>query len=372
MKICFTLWTTIHIYVIMIKIKVFGRICNYMNKKITIADIARLAGVSQSAVSIVMNNRPGVSDQTRERVMQIIKENNYTPNVNSRKLSTNKSFNIFVAVDTEYATFEDAFYNSALMGIIERCTENGYNAVLVDLTRDHTGSILLRAVNQKNVDGVIFLQSIRDVFLEVCVSAQLPFVVLDAHELIKDIPSVRCDYKKATERAVQYLLDQGHKQIALFGIGEIPAYFRETCAGYLQALSSHRLITEDAFAYSVRPTSNSVEQALDALLSYQIPDAIFCTGDLIAIYVIQHLNRRGFRVPEKISVMAMDNINASLLCTPTLTTVDIDKQKMGIEAVNLLVRLIDRDASVQFPYCQLPPGEIIIRESVIPRSGQED
>ena len=70
--------------------------------------------------------------------------------------------------------------------------------------------------------------------------------------------------------------------------------------------------------------------------------------------------------------MAMDNINAALLCTPTLTTVDIDKQKMGTEAVNLLVRLIDRDASVQFPYCQLPPGEIIIRESVIPRSGQED
>lgn len=343
-----------------------------MNKKITIADIARLAGVSQSAVSIVMNNRPGVSEQTRQKILQIISENNYTPNVNSRKLSTNKSFNIFIAVDTEYASFDDAFYNSALMGIIERCTENGYNAVLVDLTRDTTGSILLRAVNQKNVDGVIFLQSIRDVFRAVCVSAQLPFVVLDAHELIKDIPSVRCDYKKATERAVQYLLDQGHKQIALFGIGEIPAYFRETCAGYLQALSSHRLITEDAFAYSVRPTSNSVEQALDALLSYQMPDAIFCTGDLIAIYVIQGLNRRGLHVPEKISVMAMDNINAALLCTPTLTTVDIDKQKMGTEAVNLLVRLIDRDASVQFPYCQLPPGEIIIRESVIPRSDQEN
>lgn len=335
-----------------------------MNQKITIADIARLAGVSQSAVSIVMNNRPGVSEQTREKILQIIRENNYIPNVNSRKLSTNKSFNIFIAVDTEYASFEDAFYNSALMGIIERCMENGYNAVLVDLTRDTTGNILLRAVNQKNVDGVIFLQSIRDVFLEVCVSVQLPFVVLDAHELIKDIPSVRCDYKEATERAVHYLLENGHKQIALFGIGEIPAFFRETCAGYLNALSSYGLITEDAFAYSVLPTSDSVEHALDTLLSYQTPDAIFCTGDLIAIYVIQCLNRRGFRVPEKISVMAMDNINASMLCTPTLTTIDIDKKKMGTEAVSMLLQLINHDVSEQYPYCLLPAGEIIIRESV--------
>lgn len=335
------------------------------NKKLTIADIAHIAGVSQSAVSIVMNNRPGVSEQTREKIQQIIRENNYTPNVNSRKLSTNKSFNIFIAVDTEYASFEDAFYNSALMGIIGQCTKNGYNAVLVDLTQDTEGSILMRAINQKNVDGVIFLQSIRDAFQKVCVSAELPFVVLDAHELLNATPSVRCDYKAATERAVQFLLQQGHKRIALFGMGEIPAFFKETRAGYSNALSSFGFTMDQSYVHSVIPTSDSVDRAIENLLSYRMPDAVFCTGDLIAIYAIQCLNRRGLRVPEKISVMAMDNINASMLCTPTLTTIDIDKHKMGTEAVTMLIRLIDHDVSVQYPYCQLPPGDIIVRESVM-------
>ena len=87
--------------------------------RITINDIARMANISPSAVSIVLNNKPGVSESTRELVQKIIRETNYTPNLNSQKLILNKSFNIYVVVESRFAAFDNMFYNSAILGVLE-------------------------------------------------------------------------------------------------------------------------------------------------------------------------------------------------------------------------------------------------------------
>jgi len=332
--------------------------------KVKISDIARMAGVSPSAVSIALNNRPGISDKTREKILAIIEENNYIPNVNSRKLSIKKSFNIFVAADAEFTSFDDAFYNSVLMGIIARCRHYSYNAVLVDLTDDHDGMILKRAVDQKNVDGVIFLQRIRDVFLDVCRNASLPFAVVDTHEVKDNIPSVFYDYRSAAEKAADYLIAKGHRKIALLGLGEIPAFYDASYQGYAKALGRAGISIDMKDVLSVSVNKESISAVLGEYIRHTLPDGIICAGDLIAVYAMQYLNHTELTVPEHISVISFDNISLAELCCPTLTTVDIDKNRMGAESVDLVMDSIlgYTDGSVQHRCIEV--GGVVVRESV--------
>ena len=337
--------------------------------KVKISDIARMAGVSPSAVSIALNNRPGISDKTREKILEIIEENNYIPNVNSRKLSINKSFNIFVAADAEFTSFDDAFYNSVLMGIIARCRHYSYNAVLVDLTDDHDGMILKRAVDQKNVDGVIFLQRIREVFLDVCLKTALPFAVIDTHEVKENIPSVYYDYEGAAEKAADYLINKGHRKIALLGLGEIPAFFNATYQGYARAFQRAGMQVEMTDILSVSVKKEKIAEILGEYISHTVPDGIICAGDLIAVYAMQYLNHTELTVPEHISVISFDNISLAELCCPTLTTVDIDKNRMGAEAVDLVMESILGYSGSSARHRCIEVGGVVVRESVKERRG---
>ncbi|MBO5273332.1 MAG: LacI family DNA-binding transcriptional regulator [Clostridia bacterium] len=339
-------------------------------ERMTIHDIAKLAGVSASAVSIVLNDRPGVSDATRSHIKKIIRSNNYTPNLNSRKLILNKSFNIFIVADHRAGegAFDDMFYNSAIMGALSRCGEVGYNLVLCDILQEYASSTLKQAVDQHNVDGVIFLQNIRAEVAEELTRAAMPFVVLDSHKQKSGYPCICCDYADASAKAVSYLIKTGHKQIAFIGNSSVHEFYISTFNGYMGALEKHGIPCCPSLATSAEVNFESINQAIGRLLKSEIkPDAIFCAADLMAIFAMQSLAMRGISIPEQISVCAVDNILPSQLSVPPLTTVDIAKNRMGTEAVDMLMDMIEGKNDINFRRC-IPTGEVLVRNTVINRS----
>ena len=335
-------------------------------QKITIHDIARMANVSPSAVSLVLNHKPGVSEDTRNLIQTIIKETGYTPNLNSQKLILRKSFNIFVVVESRFASFDNMFYNSAIMGILESCKKRNYNVVMSDIQDEYAFSSLKRAVDQKNVDGAIFMQDIHPDTARALKDASLPFVVLDAHTITADIPCVYCDYAQAAEQAVSFLISTGYSRIGYLGMGEIPAFHMACMQGYLTALGKAGLHCNPNWVIPTVPEKNDVNAAVEKLLtSPECPDALFCNMDLIAIHAMQSLMQHGFTLPEEMSVCSIDNIVSAQYCYPALTTVDIEKKEMGKTAVELIMALLEEkwEDKTEIHVCT-SIGKTIIRESV--------
>lgn len=339
-------------------------------KRMNIHDIAKLAGVSASAVSIVLNNKPGVSDATRTHIKKIIRLNNYTPNLNSRKLILNKSFNIFIVADQSagHGAFDDMFYNSAIMGALDRCGKVGYNLILCEMMVAYESSSLKQAIDQHNVDGVIFLQNIRAEIAEELNRISMPFVVLDSHIPNAEYPCVYCDYADAARKATIHLIESGHRQIAFIGYQNVRDFYMSTFDGYMKALDEYKIQCVPSLVTSADTCFESVDEAVGRLLQSQVKaDALFCAADLIAIFAMQSLNLRGIRIPLDISVCAVDNILPSRLSIPPLTTVDIAKDRMGMEAVDLLMELIENKEGIR-QHRHIPTGNVLIRHSVINRS----
>ncbi len=329
-----------------------------MNKRnYSIRDIAALAGVSASAVSYVLHNKPGVSEATRKRVKEVLKKYNYT---GQRVKEAGKSFLIHLIIDNRTAAFDDMFYTASMIGIIEQCRRYDYNVVLTNITTDRGYLSLKRSIKLHNIDGAILLQNVSEKTYAGLNLFDIPFVVLDAHCGTQNCPSVGCDYTAAAKKAVDYLLATGHKKIAYLGRSDVPSFHAATLAGYRQALGA------DGDGIALAETDAvSVSLAVRKLLAADRPDAIFCACDMLAVYAMEYLQSSGVRVPEDIAVCSIDNIPVSQFCSPPLTTVDIDKKKMGETAVDLLMEMIwQKKPPHEVENRILPPGKIMERASV--------
>ncbi|MBE7025500.1 MAG: LacI family transcriptional regulator [Ruminococcaceae bacterium] len=331
---------------------------------ITIHDIAKRAKVSPAAVSYVINDRPGVSKETRELIQKIIAETGYTPNLSSRKLVLSKSFNIHIVIGSAFASFDNLFYNTAIKSMMEVCMHKGYNLVLSN-TENYEISPLKRAVLQKDVDGVIFLQDVVHGAVSELRKRGIPYVVLDAHERDEKHNSVYCDYAEVAYEAVNYLLSKGHKRIGFVGMKSITEFYESSCRGYKRALAEAGIIPENAWMHGVADEEESIRVCAAAMGDKARElTAVFCVTDVIAVTLMKQLSQIGISVPEDISVCGTDDVLIAQYCTPSLTTLEIDKRKMGEEAIHLLLRMINGDLPSEGQNICIRGERVVERESV--------
>ncbi|MDD6309126.1 MAG: LacI family DNA-binding transcriptional regulator [Clostridia bacterium] len=331
---------------------------------ITIHDIAKKANVSPATVSYVINDRPGVSEKMRNRIRKIIEENGYNPNLSSRKLVLNKSFNIHIVMGSAFASFDNLFYNTAIKSMMEVCMHKGYNLVLSS-TEDYEKSPLKRAILQKDVDGVIFLQDVVHCAVSEQQKRKIPYVVLDAHEKSAKHNSVYCDYEEAAYQAVKYLISMGHRKIGFAGMKSIAEFYESSCRGYRRALSEEGVIPEPEWMHGGEDENESIAvcAAVMGEKSRKIT-AVLCATDVIAVTLMKHFRQIGISVPDDISVCGMDDVLIAQYCTPSLTTIEIDKRKMGEEAIHLLISMIDGDIPSEGQNVCIHGEKVIERESV--------
>ena len=336
-----------------------------MKRGTTIKQIATIAGVSPATVSFVLNNRKGVSDATRQRILEIIEREQFIPNINSRRLSLKRSFNIAILTSDEFSMYGDLFATKTMNAVTDSATQLGYTVILLPHKNKTDNTLLMSSISQGNLDGVIIFQDI-DLSLYATLQKQgIPVVSIDSHILDRPYTKVYVDYVHAAYTAVKYLIDQGHTDIAYLGIERLPEFYISCLNGYKQAMSDAKLPLQPGWVNNTINTEIGSGDAMEVILkSSPRPSAVFCANDLTAVGAIRRSMQMGFRVPEDVSIISIDDIFISEFYNPALTTIHLDIAEMGRMAMELLNALLASEHVENLN--SMRSDNLIIRESVAP------
>ena len=330
--------------------------------KITINEIAKMAEVSPTAVSFVINKRKGISEKTRSKILKVINSVNYIPNRNSQRLSLKKSFNLCVVMNPKSSPFADFFYYDVTRGILEESANYDYNLILSYL-KYHSNKVQIPdVIHYKDADGIIFLQDTPELVLSGTLARGIPFVLVDAQADNEKYTTINTDSERSAFTAVEYLVKMGHKNIGYIGSSYLPRYYIQTFSGFKKALKKYGLSVNPKWVFSRAHDEKSACIGMKKLLkSPHIPTAVFCTGDIYAISAIHYVQHLGYAVPKDISFIGMDDIILSTHITPKLTTIGYNTMDIGKLAVELLIKKINGEAVES---CIVPSEKIIVRKSV--------
>lgn len=313
---------------------------------LTIRDIARMAGVSTTAVSFVLNNRSGVSDATREKVQEIIRRTGFTPNVHTRRLNLGKSFTVHVVL----RQFGDSLFNQfaleTLNSIFTVSKSLGYSVTLTFTDSSTDCAQIIDSVRNKDCDGIILNQISDPSILAQLQQEHIPFVCVDAHiPADMNVPMVGLDYYDAAYQATRYLYEQGHTQIGFIGPTAPDVYYHNTFGGYAAALKDANLTCDPAWLAEVAYTEESAKACIDHLMQLpELPTAFLCAGDVFAVDIVRYAKERGLRIPEDISIMSLDDLLVSRYLDPPLSTMTFNKELLGETSMRLLYQIIQGES----------------------------
>ena len=303
-------------------------------------DVAERAGVSITTVSHVINQTRIVSDETRTRVLDVMSELGYQPNVVARSLRRKETYTIGVIVqDSAYP-----FYAEVIRGIEDTSFEQGYTITLCnsdgDLGKEHLYTNMLI---ERQVDGILFFatSSQSNTHIQRFKARRVPLVVVDRPVPEIEIDSVLIDNERGGWLAARHLVELGHRRIGCISGPPDLLVSTQRTSGYQQALNeagipvNRNLIANGDFEYE------SGYQAARHLLSGQKPPtAIFACNDLMAVGAINAALELNQQVPTDVSVVGFDDIRLAALINPPLTTVAQPKYEMGVLATTMLLERI--------------------------------
>lgn len=331
-------------------------------KEITMSDIAKLAGVSKSTVSRALNNDSRVNEITKQEIKNIAEKFDYKPHKVAQALAKKHTNIIAVVLPTFPRSVSDPFFLEFLKGISEVAFEHGYSLTIPPV--NNTDSELFRKIFKNiNADGVILTEpNFNDPRVKFLKDRNIPFIFNGNPMINEEICWIDTDNKKASYKAVEYLIKKGHKNIAtITGSLELVAgKFR--LQGYLDALNDYEIKIRDKYIINSDFTEEGAyAAALDLIKFKDEISAVFVANDLMALGVIKALKEAKISIPEEIAVIGYDGIKLGEFIEPSLTTIKNPSIEKGKKAVELLIRHIENSDFQEKNI--LLPSELIIRDS---------
>jgi LacI family transcriptional regulator len=309
--------------------------------RVTIREIAGLAGVSVATVSRVMNGRDDVAPGTRELVQRIVRENGYTTSRTARGLSAGRTGLIGATVPLVHP----AYFSFILSGAAEALYERDMRLVLCPTQHEHEREVTLleRLMHGTTDGGLLILPQESAEELESLLLHGYRFVVVDPLLPLNDrIPAVSAAHSAGADHAVKHLLGLGHRRIGAITGPRGWIATEERLRGYHAALAAAGILAEPELVVESNFEIESGLRAARRLLDlHEPPTAIFGFNDNVAIGALQAARERGLRVPEDLSVVGFDDVEAAEIVTPALTTIRQPLAEMGRMAVSLLERLLE-------------------------------
>ena len=336
-----------------------------MKNNITIKDVAKKAGVSISTVSRVINDSKPVTDEVKQKVLDVIEETGYIPNPLARSLVTKRSQLIGVIVPE----VSDSFANEILNGIEEIAKMYDYEILLANTYSDKEQELkcinLLRA---KQVEGIVMISwKVEKEHVDYMQRCGIPACYISKTARDYDIYTVSTSNTDATYDMTKYLLDKGHEKIAFVMTSKDDTILeRERLAGYEKALNENNIdLDERLIKHGTTTYEGGYKSMKEMLDEGVVPHAAFVTGDEAAIGAINAICDAGYRVPEDISVAGFNDVKIAKMYRPKLTTVHQPLYDMGAVAVRMVIKMINKEElnekKIELPY------KIEERESVINR-----
>jgi DNA-binding LacI/PurR family transcriptional regulator len=323
----------------------------------TIADVARRAGVSQAAVSLAVNGRAGVGEETRARVLQVARELGWRPSASARALTEARTRAIGLVLERDPAHLElDSFFIRFLSGV-ERTLAPADYALLLQLLP--AGGASARAAYGRlaaagRVDGFLLTDvEISDPRFELLESAGLPAVVAGRPVSASPFPWVETDHARGMTTAVEHLVGLGHQRVAFLGGLAEHEHVQARLGRWHQALTAARLRPGEVV--NAGEPAGAAARALDSGAT-----AVACTSDVLAMAVVAAARERGLSVPGDVSVTGFDDSPLAALAHPPLTSVRVDYAEFGAAAAAALLAAI---AGEPAPGYEPPQAELIVRAS---------
>lgn len=331
--------------------------------KVTIKDVAREANVATSTVSRVLSNSHKISDKTKERVNEAIKKLKYTPNIIARGLANSKTRILAVILPKEAEDiFSNPFFVQAMKGIsIYAQKENYYIMYAFKQEEKDDKEWFNKFIDSNLVDGICLLNSKEnDDTIKYLNDIEFPFVVIGRPDEINNVLWVDNDNVKAMYDLVQTLIDYGHQNIAFIGAKSNLNVSKDRLRGYKQALLDNGIEVKGDLVYEAEEfTQSNGSFAADRILSQNKPTAIVATDDLLAFGVQEVLNKLEIK---DISVVGFNNIPMSEYQNPSLSSVDINSEKLGFYASKLIIDKLEEKGNSQNSY--IIETKLIERDSI--------
>lgn len=336
-----------------------------MKNRVTIRDVAAASNVSVATVSYVLNGKKKVSEETKQKIQAVIDELGFVPDLNARGLSVKDTKLLGVVVpQTEPGSklmFHNIFYSELLGSIEYAARQRGYHVIIsaTDVTEDY-----LQLIQERNLAGVIIIGTYQNRFFSELKTLDVPVVLIDSYCKYDYFHKLRIDDEDCSYRATEFVIQQGHKKIALVtGHLKEDGVMQKRYSGFLRALQKNGLAFHQENLYEATVDYESGVNAAEWFVDTNADiTAVVATADVLAIGLMKGFYEKGIKVPEDISVIGFDDLDISKFTTPGLTTVKQPISAKGERAVEILIENIEDPKMEKVE--EVFPVKLIERQSV--------
>lgn len=321
---------------------------------VKVKDLAEMLQLSPATVSLVLNNKPGISEATRNRVIQAVKElgceDILLPETREKK---NLLFLVYRKHGAENAStpYFSQLFSEIIEGVESQSRAKGYN-LMISYADKNTMAEEASKINKQDVAGVLVLATeMAEEQIDIFDGQKVPIVMIDNYMEHRAFDCVMINNEQGVFQVVEHLKEMGHKKIGYLHVGSNANNFNERYYGFRRAMDrcGFRLLKENIFLIDT-DGGEAVYRELKRELEERkgnLPTAFFADNDIVAICAMRVFRELGYRMPEDISIVGFDNMTLSEMLDPPLTTIQIPKRKIGISAVNLIAEKISEDTGGQ-------------------------
>ena len=326
----------------------------------TIEDVAKLAGLSRTTVSRVINDQPYVTDEKKQRILQAMDELGYVPNSSARRLRSQRTDTIAVLLPR----ITNPFFGNLIESMEKKASQWGYQ-VIVCQTHDSKKKELdyLQLLKTKQVDGVVMTSLVNEWEVVEPYLASGPIVLCNEYMEDTPVPMIHMDHRKAAYESTVHLIDQGCTNLAYLSGGSHTHLAKERLAGFKRALKERGLpfINEAVMDWVIQVEDG--RQAFRKIKDeFPLIDGVFTGSDEVAAGIVYEASRYGWEIPDDLAVVGFDNQMLSLLMVPAVTTVEQPITKMADRTIEVLIQQL-LHSSTATPRRYIYSHKLLVRSS---------
>ncbi|WMJ88351.1 LacI family DNA-binding transcriptional regulator [Anaerocolumna sp. MB42-C2] len=311
---------------------------------ISAKELAEILNLSPATVSMVLNNKPGISEKTRKIVLDTAAEHGYQSSKKQLQKNTNRTIQFVIYKKYGTVVTDTPFFSQVTEGINYQCSGNGYHLQITYLYDNQDKNKQIEGLKKSNCDGILLLGTEMTVDdLNLFQSLKIPYVIVDSYFDDINCDSVLINNVQGAYLATEYLVAKGHREIGYLRSNTRISNFTEREDGYYKSLRHNNIPTSHPYVVNITPTT---EQAYIDFIEYlnvgpAFPSAYFADNDIIAAAAIRAFKEFNIKVPEQISIIGFDDMPICQFTDPTLTTMYVPKQRLGALAVDRLLNRIE-------------------------------
>lgn len=312
-----------------------------MKNGIKMADIAREIGVSVVTVSNALAGRDGVSDSLRKKICETAEKMGYKPSGSRSDKKTayrpKLGKNVGILTSERFVGNRGTFYWELTASVSNKLAElNVYTIYECISAKNEKEKILPKIITENKIDGIIVIGQIRRMYIELLSSIEIPLIFVDFYDNRFDVDSVNSDSYYGGYMLTDYLVEMGHRKIGFFGNVTATSSIHDRFLGYVKCIMENNLEYRDEWTIDDRDEYGKLFDNIT--FPEELPTAFVCNCDETAFRVISALKSKGIRIPEDISVVGYDNYTVSSICVPTITTIEVDIDKMAEVSVEIMAK----------------------------------